>query len=232
MTGIEARRRLVELLSRRGVRNERVLEAMGHVPREAFVPEELGEFAYQDAPLPIGEEQTISQPLVVALMAEAAELKPSDRVLEVGTGSGYAAAVFAELAGEVYTVERHDSLARTAADRLRTLRYDNVHVVHGDGTLGWPDHAPYDAILVAAGGPSVPPPLVDQLAPGGRIVIPVGETLRDQRLIRVTRTPEGLKREDLGGVRFVPLIGRRGWPEEEKNPLRPVPPPGGRGSNA
>jgi protein-L-isoaspartate(D-aspartate) O-methyltransferase len=226
MTGIEARRRLVELLSRRGVRTERVLQAMGHVPREAFVPEELAEFAYRDAPLPIGKEQTISQPLIVALMAEAADLKPGDRVLEVGTGSGYAAAVFAELVDEVYTVERHESLAHTAAERLRTLRYDNVHVLHGDGTLGWPEHAPYDAVLVAAGGPRVPPPLVEQLVPGGRIVMPVGETQRDQRLIRMTLTPEGLQREDLGGVRFVPLIGRRGWPEEGGGPAAPAPPPG------
>jgi len=203
---------LVELLSRRGIQDHRVLQAMGRVPREGFVPPELEEYAYEDAPLPIGEEQTISQPLVVALMAQAAEIGPGDRVLEVGTGSGYAAAVFAELAAEVYTVERHASLAHGARARLDALGYENVRVLHGDGTLGWPEHAPYDAILVAAGGPDVPKPLLAQLAPGGRLVIPVGRTQREQSLLRVVRTPGGLVREDLGGVRFVPLIGRAGWP--------------------
>lgn len=215
MMGTVHRRQLVELLSSRGVGDARVLLAMGHVPREEFVPPGLREFAYRDAPLPIGEEQTISQPLIVALMAEAASIQSDDRILEVGTGSGYAAAVFSELAAEVYTVERHKTLARSAAERLHALGYENVHVLHGDGTLGWPEHGPYDAILVAAGGPDVPEALLGQLAPGGRIVIPVGTTPRDQRLIRVFRTPEGLVREDLGAVRFVPLVGRQGWPGEE-----------------
>ncbi|HSG48281.1 MAG TPA: protein-L-isoaspartate(D-aspartate) O-methyltransferase, partial [Longimicrobiales bacterium] len=211
MAGIDARRQMVALLSRRGIRDDRVLRAMGRVPREAFVPPELEEYAYEDAPLPIPEEQTISQPLIVALMAEAAEIGAGDRVLEVGTGSGYAAAVFAELAEEVYTVERHGSLAHGARARLEEAGYRNVHVRHGDGTLGWAEHAPYDAILVAAGGPDVPAPLLNQLAPGGRLVIPVGRTQREQHLVRVVRTDGELVREDLGAVRFVPLIGRAGW---------------------
>jgi protein-L-isoaspartate(D-aspartate) O-methyltransferase len=202
-------------IAARGVRDRRVLEALGTVPREAFVPERLAEFAYDDTPLPIGQEQTISQPYVVALMAEALELNAGDRVLEIGAGSGYAAAVLARTAREVWTVERHEPLAREARERMARLGYANVHVIHGDGTLGWPEHAPYDAIVVAAGGPEVPQALLDQLAPGGRLVIPIGPDLRTQSLVRVRRRPDGTDaREDLGGVRFVPLIGAQGWREE------------------
>jgi len=201
-------------IARRGVRDRWVLDALRSVPRERFVPERLAEFAYEDTPLPIANEQTISQPYVVGLMAEALELKPRDRVLEIGAGSGYAAAVLGRVAGEVWAVERHESLAREAAERLASLGYGNVHVVWGDGTLGWPEHAPYDAIVVAAGGPEVPPALLEQLAPGGRLVIPVGPDPRTQSLVRVRRTEPGIVREDLGAVRFVPLIGEQGWGEE------------------
>jgi protein-L-isoaspartate(D-aspartate) O-methyltransferase len=211
-----ARERMVrDHLAGRGLRDRRVLDAMGTVPREAFLPPELAEFAYEDAPLPIAQGQTISQPYIVALMTAALELGPSDRVLEIGTGSGYAAAVLARVAREVYTVERHAELAEAARGRLRDLGFDNVHVLHGDGTVGWSAHAPYDAIVVTAGGPEIPPALVEQLAPGGRLVIPVGDDRSLQTLVRLTREPDGrLRREDLGDVRFVPLIGAQGWDEE------------------
>jgi protein-L-isoaspartate(D-aspartate) O-methyltransferase len=196
----------------RGVRDPRVLEAMRAIPREEFVPERLAESAYDDSPLPIGEEQTISQPYVVALMAEALEIRPEDKVLEIGAGSGYAAAVLSRLGREVYAVERHESLVQEAEERLSRLGYSNVHVHHGDGTLGWPEHAPYDVIVVAAGGPDVPPALLDQLAEGGRLVIPIGPDPRSQDLVRVRRRVEGgTTREILGPVRFVPLIGAQGW---------------------
>jgi protein-L-isoaspartate(D-aspartate) O-methyltransferase len=189
------------------------------VPREAFLPEHLAEFAYEDTPLPIEEGQTISQPFIVAAMAEALELGAHDRVLEIGTGTGYAAAVLGEIAEEVYTIERHRPLADQAERRLRELDYRNVHVLCGDGSLGWPEHAPFDAILVSAGGPEVPSVLVEQLAPGGRIVIPVGPDLRDQRLLRVTQESDGTTNiEDLGGVRFVPLIGAGGFAEGAEAP--------------
>ena len=199
----------------RGIRDPRVLAAMRTVPREAFIAGELAEFAYEDAPLPIASAQTISQPYIVALMTAALELEPRQRVLEIGTGSGYAAAILSRVAGEVYTIERHAELAETAGRRLAELGYANVHVRYGDGTLGWAEHAPYDAIIVAAGGPQVPDALLAQLAVGGRLVIPIGETPRDQRLLRVRRVAGGrYEREDLGGVRFVPLIGAGGWQEE------------------
>ncbi len=196
----------------RGVRDPRVLEAMRAVPRETFVPPELAEFAYNDSPLPIESQQTISQPYIVALMTEALAVKPGDRVLEIGTGSGYAAAVLGRIAREVYTVERHEELARLASHRLRALGFENVHVLHADGTLGWPDHAPFDAIVVAAGGPKIPPALIEQLAIGGRLVIPVGSGKDLQELVRLTRSADGrLHEENLGDVRFVPLIGVQGW---------------------
>ena len=198
-------------LARRGVRDERVLAAMGEVPREAYVPTGARARAYADRPLPIGSDQTISQPYVVAVMAEALELAPDDRVLEIGTGSGYAAAVLGRLAAGVVTVERLPELAEVAARRLAEAGVDNVVVRVGDGTLGWPDLAPYDAVVVTAGGPEVPTALVDQLAPGGRLVAPVGP-LGSQRLVRVRKGADGaLGREDLGGVAFVPLIGAQGW---------------------
>jgi len=189
----------------RGVRSELVLDAMRTVPRELFLPPNLQEFAYEDSPLPIAEGQTISQPYIVALMAEALLLKGGEKILEIGTGSGYAAAVLAEIAGEVYTVERIGQLAEKAAAALADHGYDNVHVLHGDGTLGWSDHAPYDAIVVAAGGPKVPESLQTQLKIGGRLVIPVGSEIRAQELVRITRVAKNeFKREDLADVRFVP----------------------------
>jgi protein-L-isoaspartate(D-aspartate) O-methyltransferase len=214
------RQRMVERhVEARGVHDPAVLHALCTVPREAFLPEHLAEFAYEDTPLPIEEGQTISQPFIVAAMAEALELGAHERVLEIGTGSGYAAAVLGEIAEEVYTIERHRPLADQAERRLRELDYRNVHVLCGDGTLGWPEHAPFDAILVSAGGPEVPRVLVEQLAPGGRIVIPVGPDLRDQRLLRVTKASDGTTNiEDLGGVRFVPLIGAGGFAEGAEAP--------------
>jgi protein-L-isoaspartate(D-aspartate) O-methyltransferase len=198
----------------RGVEDPLVLEAMRAVPREDFVPADLVEYAYEDGPLPIGYGQTISQPYIVAAMTAAARVRPGDRVLEIGTGSGYGAAVLSEIAGEVYTVERIERLADSARDRLAVLGYGNVHVRCGDGTLGWSEHAPYDAIIVTAGGPTVPPALLDQLKPGGRLVMPLGSELRAQRLIRRTRTgPEAYTHDDLEWVAFVPLIGEQGWPE-------------------
>jgi protein-L-isoaspartate(D-aspartate) O-methyltransferase len=209
------RDRMVERqIAARGIRDPAVLAAVRSVPRERFLPPDLEEFAYQDSPLPIEQGQTISQPFIVALMTEALRLGPHDRVLEIGTGSGYAAAVLARIACEVYTIERHKELAETATWRLAQLGFDNVFVHHGDGTLGWPEHAPYDAIVVAAGGPRIPEPLLEQLAPGGRLVIPVGEE-KAQELVRVTRRADGsFEHEELGGVRFVPLIGTEGWVEE------------------
>jgi protein-L-isoaspartate(D-aspartate) O-methyltransferase len=196
----------------RGVRSPRVLEAMRKVPREAFLPHDLHEFAYEDAPLPIAAEQTISQPYIVALMTDALALEGGEKVLEIGTGSGYAAAVLAEIAGEVYTVERIGQLAEKAAAVLSGLGYHNIHLLHGDGTRGWPDHAPYDAITVAAGGPKVPEALRAQLKVGGRLVIPVGSDARAQELVRITRVSQDeYKREDLADVTFVPLLGQEGW---------------------
>ena len=205
------RRSMVEhQLRRRGIRDERVLSAMGRVAREAFVPPHLEDMAYEDGPLPIGEGQTISQPYVVALMAEAAEVGPEDRVLDVGTGSGYAAAVLALLAAEVLSVERIEALAEGARGRLRQQGCDRVEVRCGDGTKGWPEAAPFDAILVAAGAPAVPDALLDQLAPGGRLVAPVGPP-GDQRLLRLRRRADGsIERTDLGPVAFVPLIAGPG----------------------
>ncbi len=217
MLDFAARRRamVAQQLARRGLTDPRVLEAMRTVPREAFISERLAEFAYEDTPLPIEEGQTISQPYIVAAMAEALELRPEDRVLEIGAGSGYAAAVLSRLAREVYAIERHPALARLAAERCRRLGYDNVHVREGDGTLGWPEHAPYDAIVVAAGGPEAPPALLEQLAIGGRLVIPIGEDPRLQDLVRVRRRADGFERDELGAVRFVPLVGAQGWSEDE-----------------
>jgi protein-L-isoaspartate(D-aspartate) O-methyltransferase len=218
------RERMVrDQVAARGVRDPAVLHALRAVPREAFLPPELEEFAYDDTPLPIAAGQTISQPYIVALMAEALALGPGDRVLEVGTGSGYAAAVLGRMAREVFTIERHADLAETAAARLRRLGFANVHVRAGDGTLGWPEAAPFDAIVVAAGGPRVPPALVEQLAPGGRLVIPVGEA-REQRLVRLVKRPDGTcAREELGGVRFVPLIGAEGWGADAERARRRAP---------
>ena len=209
------RNRMVDLqVARRGIRDPRVLEAMRQVPREAFVAPGLQEFAYEDTPLPIEEGQTISQPYIVALMIEAAEIKPGDRVLDVGTGSGYAAAVLSRLAGKVYTVERHLPLVETARKRFEQLGYRNIEVRHGDGTLGWPEAAPFDAILVAAGGPEVPETLRNQLKIGGRLIIPIGLLEKPLELVKVVRDGEkAFHEEELGAVNFVPLIGKHGWSE-------------------
>jgi protein-L-isoaspartate(D-aspartate) O-methyltransferase len=208
-------------LARRGVRDSHVLDAMREVPREAFVPDGLREFAYDDTPLPIEAGQTISQPYIVGLMVEAAEVRPGDRVLEIGAGSGYAAAVISRIADRVYAIERHDELTVLATKRLQRLGYDNVEVRTGDGTHGWPEAAPFDAIMAAAGGPAVPQVLKDQLDIGGRLVMPVGETQREQRLVKVTRTgAKHFEEEDLGGVMFVPLIGEHGWTRDEQETLR------------
>ncbi len=198
----------------RGVRSRVVLDAMQTVPREAFLPEDLREFAYEDIPLPIAADQTISQPYIVAFMIEALALEGSENVLEIGAGSGYAAAVLAQIARDVYTVERIEDLADQAADTLRSLDYRNVHVLHGDGTRGWPEHAPFDAIVVSAGGPSVPESLKSQLKIGGRMVIPVGISANNQELVRVTRISKTrFSTEDIADVQFVPLIGDEGWKE-------------------
>jgi protein-L-isoaspartate(D-aspartate) O-methyltransferase len=198
-------------IASRGVRDPAVLRAFREVPREEFVPAEMQEFAYEDTPLPIGENQTISQPYIVALMTEALELTPASRVLDVGTGSGYGAAILSRIASEVFTIERIGSLARQAQERLKRLGYDNVHVHEGDGSLGWQEHAPYDAIVVAAGSPEIPRHLLDQLTEGGRLVIPVGASPGLQRLLRVRRSGDRIQQENLGDVRFVPLIGEEGF---------------------
>lgn len=210
---LKERHEMVERAIRaRGVRSELVLEAMRSVPREDFLPERMREFAYEDTPLPIEADQTISQPYIVAFMVEALGLQGGERVLEIGAGSGYAAAVLSRIAGEVFTVERIGQLAETAAARLADLHYENVHVLHGDGTKGWPEHMPYDGIVVAAGGPRVPDALKLQLKIGGRLVIPVGKDRTVQELVRITRLSEqDFKREDLADVRFVPLLGEEGW---------------------
>ncbi len=203
-------------LAARGLRDQLVLDAVNAVPREQFVPADLVEFAYEDSPLPIAARQTISQPYIVALMTAALELKPGERVLEVGTGSGYAAAILAEIATDVFTIERHKILADTARNKLDELGYKNVRVLYGDGTLGWPEHAPFDAIVVTAGGPEIPETLKKQLTIGGRLVIPVGTSIRTQKLLRIRRINEQeYRKEDLGDVRFVPLIGAAGWQDED-----------------
>jgi protein-L-isoaspartate(D-aspartate) O-methyltransferase len=210
------RQRMVDVqVGGRGVTEAEVLAAMREVPREMFVPEGLAEFAYEDSPLPIDESQTISQPYIVGLMIEAAGVKPGTRVLEIGAGSGYAAAVMSRIAAEVYTIERIGRLADQAEARLRALGYDNVQVRTGDGTHGWPEAAPFDAIIAAAGGPDIPESLAGQLAVGASLVMPVGEEMRRQRLVKLTRRDAATyEREDLGEVMFVPLIGEHGWREE------------------
>ena len=220
----DARRRMADFL-RLEVRNERVLAAMGRIPRERFVPEALRPYAYEDRPLPIGFEQTISQPLIQAMMTELLELTGEERVLELGTGSGYQAALLAELAAHVVTVERVPELARRADRTLRELGYTNIEVHEALDGLGWPDGAPYDAILVTAAAPRIPPALVEQLrSPGGRMVIPVGSR-RVQQLVRVTQLPEGTTLQRFGECRFVPLIGVEAWRESEWDEIVPSRPP-------
>ncbi|MDA5194834.1 protein-L-isoaspartate(D-aspartate) O-methyltransferase [Govanella unica] len=198
-------------LKARGIADKRVLEAMGKIPRHLFVPEDMQPLAYDDGALPIGEGQTISQPYIVARMLELLSLKRRDRVLEVGTGSGYGAAVLGHLVERVVTMERLPHLARAARGRFSNLDMDNVTVITGDGTLGYPLKAPYDAILVSAGGPSVPKALTDQLAPGGRLMIPVGAAEFLQNLLLIERHGAELRTTVHEAVRFVPLIGEQGW---------------------
>jgi len=203
----------------RGIADPAVLDAMREVPRHVFVDEHLVEHAYADTPLPIAAGQTISQPYIVALMAEAVEPRPGDRVLDVGAGSGYAAAIIGRIVDQVFAIERHPELVEAARRSLALAGSDNVELRTGDGTLGWPEEAPFDAILVAAGGPEVPPSLLEQLAPGGRLVIPIGELNGRQRLLRIRNEDGEFVREDLGAVAFVPLIGEEGWqPPDPRSP--------------
>lgn len=194
-----------------GIRDPRVLGAMAEVPRHVFVPEALQGRAYGDHALPIDANQTISQPYIVARMTELLEAEKTSRVLEIGAGSGYQTAVLARVAGQVYAIERIADLARQAQARIRSLGIYNATVKCFDGTMGWSAHAPYDAVLVAAGGPRVPEPLLAQLKLGGRLVLPVGESRESQKLVRVIRTEEGFQHEEHGSCAFVPLIGRHGW---------------------
>jgi len=207
-----ARTRLMRHLAHE-IRDQRVLDAMGRVPRELFVPTSSQHAAYENIPLPIDSGQTISQPLIVAIMTEALELKGSEKVLEVGTGSGYQTAILAEMARQVVTVERHRNLADGARKVLSMLGYKNIEAHLAGEKLGWEEEAPYDAIMVTAGAPSVPRELVDQLAAGGRMVIPVG-TPFEQDLIRVVRGQEDVTTSNLGPCRFVPLIGEGGWQKD------------------
>jgi protein-L-isoaspartate(D-aspartate) O-methyltransferase len=193
------------------IHDQRVLEAMRSVPRHAFVPEALQGRAYGDHALPISASQTISQPYIVARMTELLEISSESRVLEIGAGSGYQTAILAKVAGQVYSIERIANLAREAQARIRQLGIFNATVKCFDGTLGWAANAPYDAILVAAGGPVIPEPLVAQLKLGGRLVVPIGDSRESQRLVRIIKTETGYKQEDHGGCAFVPLIGQHGW---------------------
>jgi len=197
-------------LARRGIKDKRVLDAMRQVPRHLFVPQDRRDLAYCDGPLPIGQGQTISQPYIVALMTELLELTGQEKVLELGTGSGYQAAILSRLVRQVYSVERHAVLAEQAEKVLAQLGYDNVFISVGDGTLGWPEHSPYEAIIVTAAAPDIPRPLVEQLADGGRLVAPVGSRW-SQVLAKVKRQGEKLAREHLTAVAFVPLVGKHGW---------------------
>ena len=217
MTGTDpwqvARDRMVETqIAARGITDTRVLSAMRKVPRHLFVPEEVRAAAYGDHPLPIGHGQTISQPYIVAMMTSLLQIQPDERVLEIGTGSGYQAAILGILAKEVISLERIPEVARLAQKNLAVSGTRAVRVITGDGTRGYPERAPYDGVLITAATPSIPPPLIDQLAEGGRLVAPVGS--RDlQELIRLTRKEKDLLRESFGGVVFVPLLGEHGWEE-------------------
>ena len=199
-------------LRRRGITEPEILAAFRAVPREKFIGDDYAHLAYGDHPLPIEANQTISQPYIVGLMIQAAGIKLGDKVLEIGAGSGYAAAVISRVAGRVIGIERHHRLVEVARERLKSLGFDNVEIVEGDGTKGCRNRAPFDAILAAASGSHVPRPLVEQLAPDGCIVMPIGEPGWVQELVKVTKQEDGiLKQENLGGVRFVPLIGEEGW---------------------
>lgn len=207
-----ARRKMVETqLKGRGIHDARVLDAMLRVPRHLFVDSAQAAQSYSDAPLPLGHGQTISQPFIVALMLEALELEPADRVLEIGSGSAYQTAILSELAAEVYAVERLEPLYQRGSKIIADLGFSNIHLKLADGTLGWPEKAPFEAIIVAAGGPKIPEPLIDQLAPGGRLIIPVGPTELSQKLTLVTKKPQGLSQKPVADCRFVALVGRHGW---------------------
>ncbi len=209
----ELRKRMIEeTIERRGIHNQALLAAFRAVPREEFISPSYADHAYQDSPLPIEAGQTISQPYIVALTIDAAEIGAGDKVLEIGAGSGYAAAIISRIAAKVVAIERQHELVRIADERMKRLGYDNVRIVEGDGTLGCPAEAPFDAIVAAASGSHVPKPLLEQLKPGGRIVMPLGDPHSIQSLVKVTKQTDGsLLREDLGGVRFVPLIGQHGF---------------------
>ena len=202
-----------EQITSRGIKDAKLIAAMKKIPRHLFVEEALQSQAYTDHPLPIGEKQTISQPYMVALMTEALLLTGKEKVLEIGTGSGYQTAILAELSEKVFSIERIRPLALRARKLLYELGYFNVEIKIFDGTFGWMEESPFDAILVTAGSPDIPQPLIDQLATGGRLVIPVGDEFI-QDLFRVTKTEETVKKEDLGGCRFVKLIGKYGWKAE------------------
>ncbi len=209
-------RMVAQQLQMRGITDTAVLTAMNNIPRELFVLPAYQDLAYDDAPLPIPEGQTISQPYIVAYMLMALELKPTDRVLEVGTGSGYEAAVLSQIVQEVYTVERHEALVQYARQRLKQLGCDNVRLGHGDGSVGWTEHAPYDAIIVSAGGPFIPLSLSQQLKENGRLIMPIGPDKHSQMLALYRKDSAGLiTSKNLGGVKFVPLIGSEGWNDEE-----------------
>ncbi|OIQ48750.1 Protein-L-isoaspartate O-methyltransferase [Pseudodesulfovibrio hydrargyri] len=209
---VRLRERMVrDQIQARGVTDERVLAAMRELPRHVFVEEALAYKAYSDGPLPIGEGQTISQPYIVALMSELLQVEPGMKVLEIGTGSGYQAAVLAHMGAEVHTVERIKKLFHAARKRFLDMRMFSVKLKLDDGTMGWPEEAPFDRIIVTAGGPEVPGPLVDQLADPGRMLIPVGESRRNQSLILVEKKDGRVTREDKGGVAFVDLVGSHGW---------------------
>jgi protein-L-isoaspartate(D-aspartate) O-methyltransferase len=202
-------------LKRRGIADECILKAFLEVPREAFIGAAYAHLAYGDHPLPIEAGQTISQPYIVALMIQAAGITSGSRVLEIGAGSGYAAAVMSRIAERVVGIERQHGLVEIARGRMKLLGYENVEVVEGDGTRGWPDGAPYDAILAAASGSHVPDSLLEQLAPGGSIVMPIGDPGWVQHLVEVKKAQDGtLQQSDLGEVRFVPLIGEEGWSDD------------------
>ena len=211
----EERRLMVEIqLRHRGIRDQRVLDAMLRVPRHEFVPSALVNAAYDDRPLPLGDAETISQPYIVAVMTEAARVEPGDKALEVGTGSGYQAAILAYLGARVYSVERNAGLARTARESLARLGYDGVEIIVGDGSEGYPQAAPYTVIIVTAAAPAVPPALLEQLADEGRLVIPVGD-LRQQDLLLIHKQAGQVKTRVLDPCQFVPLVGKAGWPENE-----------------
>lgn len=206
------RERMIRLLREHyKIRDEKVLQAMSEVPRHSFVPDALKSQAYKDNALPIASKQTISQPFIVARMTELLEINESSKVLEIGAGSGYQTAILAKIARKIYAVERVPNLVREAQGKLDKLNIKNVDLICADGTLGWNAHAPFDAILVAAGSPTVPEPLLKQLKIGGRLVLPVGENQQTQKLIRVSRNEKGFATEDFGACAFVPLIGEHGW---------------------